>query len=150
MENNRSECAVPVEEGGSERGLGAFLRSHLRPLTRVQRVALIGFLLISAIDVLLSTALFFGAGGDFVEANPLLAWATEGFSLFLVTVLAVKAIGAGLLALLTSFANRLCNYAGDTVLLAALSTTTALFLIELVTVGVVPSILTIEMMVPIL
>lgn len=137
-----SGCAAnePVAPGGG--GSVSFLQSRLLPLTRLQRAGLLGFLLVSAVDVVLSAYLFFGADAAFVEANPLLAWATEGVLLFLVAVLAVKAIGAGLIALLVSFANRFCSLAGDAVLFAALCTTTALFVLELVTVGLVPALLT--------
>jgi len=134
-----------IEDGGAateaigpgSRRPGSSLRSLLSPLTRLQRAGLFGFLFVSAVDVLLSTVLFFGGGGAYVEANPLLAWATGGLTLFLVAVTAVKAIGAGLLAVLVSFANRFSTFAGDAVMLAALGTTTALFVMELVTVGVV-------------
>ncbi|MEN6342783.1 MAG: hypothetical protein ABFC89_09520 [Methanospirillum sp.] len=116
---------------------GSPLRSFLSPLTRLQRAGLFGFLFVSVVDVVLSAFLFFGGGDVYVEANPLLAWATGGLTLFLVAVTAVKAIGAGLLAVLVSFANRFSTLAGDAVMLAALGTTTALFVMELVTVGVV-------------
>lgn len=101
-------------------------------------MGLVAFLVVSAVDVLLSAFLFFGAGGGYVEANPVLAWATEGLALFLVALLAVKAIGIGLIAVLVSIANRFSTLAGDAALFAALCTTTALFVLELVTVGVLP------------
>lgn len=124
------------------RGLASSPASWFLPLTRFQRAGLLGYLLVSAVDVVLSALLFFGGNGGYVEANPLLAWATEGLLLFLVAVLAVKAIGAGLLALLASFANRFCTLAGDAVVLAAVCTTMALFLLELVTVGAAPALIT--------
>lgn len=114
-------------------------RALLFPLTRLQRSGLVGLLIVSAIDIALSSLLFFGPEGGFVEANPLLAWAAGGLLLFLVVVLAAKAIGIGLIALLISFANRFGTLAGDAVLLAALCTTMVFFLLELVTVGVVPA-----------
>jgi len=124
---------------GPERGRpGSSLRSRLLSFTRLQRAGLLGFLFVSAIDVVLSAFLFFGGGGGYVEANPLLAWASGGLFLFLVAVLAVKAIGAGLIVVLVSFANRLCTLAGDAVLFAALCTTMVLFGMELVTIGIVP------------
>lgn len=136
---NEGLTAPTTEIGPKCRCLRGPRTTQLLPLTSPQRSALLGFLIVSAIDVVLSVALFFGGGGGYVEANPVLAWASEGLLLFLVTVLAVKAIGAGMLALLTSFANRFCTLAGDAVLLAALGTTTALFLLELITVGAVPA-----------
>ena len=123
---------------GSEDFLSSFA-ARFRPLTRLQRIGLLGFLLASAIDVVLSALLFFGGDGGFVEANPVLAWATESLLLFLAAVLAAKAIGIGLLALLASFANRFCTLAGDAVVFAALCTTTALFVAELAILGIVPS-----------
>lgn len=137
-----AECAASDPNETGDGPPGSFLQSWLLPLTRLQRAGLLGFLLVSAVDVVLSAYLFFGADAAFVEANPLLAWATEGVLLFLVAVLAVKAIGAGLIAILVSFANRFCTLAGDAVLFAALCTTTALFVLELVTVGLVPALLT--------
>lgn len=138
-----------TEEIGPERRCSARpLPSRLISLTRLQRVGLLGFLFVSAVDVVLSAYLFFGGGGGYVEANPVLAWATEGLFLFLVAVLAVKAIGAGLIAVLVSFANRFCTLAGDAVLFAALCTTTALFVLELVTVGAAPAFLTIALVIP--
>ncbi|MEN6517966.1 MAG: hypothetical protein ABFC38_07200 [Methanospirillum sp.] len=132
-------CAA-TEAMGPENGRpGSSPSSRFLPLTRLQRAGLFGFLLVSAVDVVLSALLFFGGGGGYVEANPLLAWASGGLFLFLVAVLAVKAIGVGLIAVLVSFANRFCTLAGDAVLFAALCTTLALFIMELVTVGVVPS-----------
>jgi energy-converting hydrogenase Eha subunit B len=103
-------------------------------MTRLQRTGLLGFLAVSGVDIVLSAFLFFGAGG-YVEANPLFAWATGGILLFLVAVLGVKVIGAGLIAVLVSIANRFCTLAGDAVLFAALGTTTTLFVLELFTVG---------------
>jgi hypothetical protein len=142
------ECVAPARDGPGDGRVGSFLQSRLLPLTRVQRAGLVGFLLVSGVDTVLSAYLFFGAESGFVEANPVLAWATEGLFLFLVAVVGVKAIGAGLIAVLVSFANRFCTLAGDAVLLAALSTTAALFLLELVTVGVVPALLTVALTVP--
>ncbi len=78
----------------------------------------------------------------------MLAWATEGLFLFLVAVVAVKAIGAGLIAVLVSFANRFCTLASDAVLLAAVCTTTALFLLELVTVSAARAFLAVDLLVP--
>jgi hypothetical protein len=131
-------------EGGPPR---VSLLSRVISLTRLQRVGLLGFLFVSAIDVVLSAYLFFGADAAYVEANPVLAWATEGLLLFLVAVLGVKAIGAGLIAVLVSFANRFCTLAGDAVLFAALCTTTVLFVLELVSVGAVPTLFTIYLQV---
>ncbi len=124
---------------------GLSLSSWLLPLTRLQRAGLLGFLFVSAVDVILSALLFFGGGGGYVEANPVLAWASEGLFLFLVAVLAVKAIGAGLIAVLVSFANRFCTLAGDAVLFAALCTTTALFGLELITIGILPKVLSVAL-----
>jgi hypothetical protein len=126
-------------EGGRPR---VSLLSRIVSLTRLQRAGLLGFLVVSAVDVVLSAFLFFGGSGGYVEANPVLAWASGGLSLFLVAVLAVKVIGAGLIALLVSFANRFSTLAGDAVLFAALGTSTALFLLELVTVGAIPILIT--------
>lgn len=142
------ECAAPAPDGPGDGRVGSFLQSRLLPLTRLQRAGLAGFLLVSGVDAVLSAYLFFGAKSAFVEANPLLAWATEGLLLFLVAVAGVKAIGVGLIALLVSFANRFCALAGDAVLLAALSTTTVLFLLELVTVGAVQALLAVALAVP--
>ena len=107
----------------------------LPPLTSLQRQGLLAFLVLSGVDVVLSTYLFFGSGGQYVELNPVLAWATGSLSLFLMAVLGTKAIGAVLLALLASFGNRFCRLAGDAVVISALCTTTALFLIQTVTLG---------------
>lgn len=139
METGKGHVAsVPI---GPEDGRpGSAPGPWLRPITRLQRAGLLAFLAVSAVDIVLSAFLFFGAGG-FVEANPLLAWATEGLLLFLVAVLGVKAIGAGLIAVLVSIANRFCTLAGDAVLFAALCTTTSLFVLELFTVGPVPALL---------
>ena len=138
---NEGRCAATA---GPEIGRpGSPLSLPLPPLTRLQRFGLLGFLFVSAVDVVLSAYLFFGADAAYVEANPVLAWATEGLLLFLVAVLAVKAIGAGLIAVLVSFANRFCTLAGDAVLFAALCTTTALFGLELVTVGILPTALSV-------
>lgn len=142
------EYAAPAPDGPGDGRVGSFLQSRLLPLTRLQRAGLVGFLLVSAVDAVLSAYLFFGAESAFVEANPVLAWATEGLLLFLVAVAGIKAIGAGLIAVLVSFANRFCTLAGDAVLLAALSTTTALFLLELITVGAVPAILALALTIP--
>ncbi len=141
------KCAASARSGPEVGRHGPSLQSWLLPLTRLQRVGLLGFLFVSAIDVVLSAYLFFGADAAYVEANPVLAWATEGLLLFLVAVLGVKAIGAGLIAVLVSFANRFCTLAGDAVLFAALCTTTVLFVLELVTVGAVPTLLTIYLLV---
>lgn len=140
--------AVPTPDGPGDGRVGSFLQARLLPLTRLQRAGLVGFLLVSVVDAVLSAYLFFGAERAFVEANPVLAWATEGLLLFLVAVAGVKAIGAGLIAMLVSFANRFCTLAGDAVLLAALSTTTALFLLELITIGAVPAFLALALAVP--
>jgi energy-converting hydrogenase Eha subunit B len=142
------ECTASFRSRPEVGRLGPSLQSWLPPLTRLQRAGLLGFLFVSAVDVVLSALLFFGGGGGYVEANPVLAWASEGLLLFLVAVLAVKAIGAGVIALLVSFANRFCTLAGDAVLFAALCTTTALFVLELVTVGAAPALLTIDLMIP--
>ncbi len=142
------EYAAPAPGGPGDGRVGSFLQSRLLPLTRLQQAGLIGFLLVSAVDAVLSAYLFFGAENGFVEANPVLAWATEGLLLFLVAVAGVKAIGAGLIAMLVSFANRFCTLAGDAVLLAALSTTMVLFLLELITVGAVPAILALALTIP--
>jgi energy-converting hydrogenase Eha subunit B len=140
MGRERGYAAIGAKESGP--GLsGSPLQSWLPPLTRLQQAGLIGFLFVSAIDVALSAFLFFGGDGAYVEANPVLAWASGGLLLFLVAVLAVKAIGVGLIAVLVAFANRFCTLAGDAVLFAALGTTTVLFLLELVTVGVAPAVL---------
>jgi hypothetical protein len=130
---------LAIETDRPERlSLGSF-SGLFRPLTRFQRTGLLGFLLASGFDVVLSALLFFGGGGAFVEANPVLAWATESILLFLAAVLAVKAIGAGLLALLASLANNFSTLAGDAVLFAALFTTAALFIMELVVLDIAPS-----------
>jgi hypothetical protein len=136
-----AEWSAAMKSTGPESQRPRSLQSlRLPPLTRLQRVGLLGFLFVSAIDVALSAYLFFGADAAYVEANPVLAWASGGLFLFLVSVVAVKAIGAGLIAVLVSFANRFCTLAGDAVLFAALGTTTVLFLLELVTVGVAPAV----------
>lgn len=133
-----SRCAATEEIGPESGRPRSPLLSRFIPFTRLQQVGLLGFLFVSAVDVVLSAFLFFGGGGEYVEANPVLAWASGGLFLFLVAVLAVKAIGAGLIVVLISFANRFCTLAGDAVLFAAVCTTTALFVAELVTVGVLP------------
>jgi hypothetical protein len=134
------ECEAPVSSVPEDGRPGSFLESWLRPITRLQRAGLLAFLAVSVVDIALSAFLFFGAGG-YVEANPLLTWATEGLLLFLVAVLGVKAIGAGLIAVLVLVANRFCTLAGDAVLFAALCTTTTLFVLELFTIGPVPALL---------
>ena len=133
-------CEAPAPTVPEEGRPGPSLELWLRPITQLQRAGLLAFLAVSAVDVALSAFLFFGAGG-YVEANPLLAWATEGLLLFLVAVLGVKAIGAGLIAVLVSIANRFCTLAGDAVLFAALCTTTTLFVLELFTVGPVQALI---------
>ncbi len=128
-------------EGGADLQQDPSFPSWSRPYSRIQRVGLIAFLFVSIVDIALSAFLFFGGDGGYVEANPVLAWATGGFAIFLVAVVAVKAIGLGLVALLVAIANRVGTLAGDAVIFAALCTTTALFLLELVTVGAVPTLL---------
>jgi hypothetical protein len=118
------------------RGEGWAWRSSsdlFRLLTSIQFMGLIAFLILSAIDVVISTFLFFGGGGGFIEANPVLAWASEDLFVFLAAVLAVKAIGAGALALLASFGNHFSTLVGDATVLAAVCTTMALFLLQLIT-----------------
>jgi hypothetical protein len=101
-----------------------------RPITPFQRRGLLAFLVVSVIDVAISAFLIFGTGG-YVEANPLLAWASGGLLLFVVAGLAVKTIGLGLLVLLVSLANHFFTLAGDSVVVAAVGTTTALFVLML-------------------
>jgi hypothetical protein len=94
-------------------------------------MGLLTFLLLSVVDIVFSAYLIFGTGG-YVEGNPVLAWASEGLFLFIVAGLAIKAIGIGILALLISVANHFFTLAGDTVVVAAVGTTMALFLAMLV------------------
>jgi len=100
----------------------------LGPITPVQLAALFVFLLLSVVDVVLSTYLIFGAGG-YVERNPLLAWASGSTLSFIPAAMGVKAIGAGWLALLVSFANRFSTLAGHAVLAAAIGTTAIVLLV---------------------
>ena len=101
------------------------------PITSFQYMGLFTFLLLSVADVAVSAYLIFGAGG-YVEGNPLLAWASGGPLLFVAAALAIKAIGIAVLALLVSCANHFFTLAGDSVVVAAVGTTMALFLVMLV------------------
>lgn len=103
----------------------------LRPITSFQYRGLLTFLILSVVDVVFSAFLIFGTGG-YVEGNPVLAWAGESLLLFVVAGLALKAIGVGMLALLVSFANYFFTIGGDTVVIAAIGTTMALFLLMLI------------------
>lgn len=102
-----------------------------RPITSFQLMGLLTFLLLSLVDILFSAYLIFGTG-DYVEGNPVLAWASESLLLFIVAGLAVKAVGIGVLALLVSVANHFLTLAGDAVVVAAVGTTMGLFLLMLV------------------
>ena len=121
--------ASSVTEGGE--GAWRSFPALFLPITSFQYMGLLTFILLSVVDVVFSAYLIFGAGG-YVEGNPLLAWASEGLFLFIVAGLAVKIIGIGMLVLLVSFANRFFTLAGDSVVVAAIGTTLALFLLMLV------------------
>lgn len=116
----------------SERaGVGRLFPVLDRPITSFQRRGLLTFLILSLVDVVFSAFLIFGTGG-YVEGNPVLAWASEGLLLFIVAGLAIKTIGIGLLVLLVSLANHFFTLAGDSVVVAAIGTTTGLFLLMLI------------------
>ena len=104
--------------------------SLFRPITAFQWRGLLAFLLLSVADIAISAVLIFGTG-DYIEGNPVFAWAAEGLLLFIVAGLAVKTIGVGLLVLLVSAANHFFTLAGDSVVLAALGTTTTLLFLML-------------------
>lgn len=110
-------------------------RALFPPLTSIQVRCLLAYAILSAADVVISTYLFFNGSGDFVESNPLLAWATKSLLLFVVVALAAKALGASLLALLASFGNSFGRIFGDVTVLVALITTTTFFVFQFFTLG---------------
>ena len=120
------------------RGRRTPFSDRFAPLTTSQKGGLLTFLVLSALDIAVSGHLLFGGGGAIVEANPVLAWSTGGVLLFLVTAPCLKAIGAGLLALLVSLVNRRSTLCGELVVLTAVGTTAALFAVELAAVGIAP------------
>lgn len=123
---------------GTTRGRRAPFSDRFAPLTPSQKGGLLTFLVLSGLDVAVSCHLLFGGAGGVVEANPALAWAAGGLLLFLVAAPCLKAIGAGLLALLVSLVNRRSTLGGELVVLTAVGTTAALFAVELAAVGIAP------------
>lgn len=114
-------------------------RDLLRPITSIQFKGLLVFLILSATDVILSVYLIYGAGGGYVEGNPVLAWASGALKIFLVVTLAVKVLGAGLIALMVSIANHISTLVGNATVLAAVGTTATYLLIY--TVGAASTLL---------
>ena len=125
---------------GMTRGIRTPFSDRFAPLTTSQKGGLLTFLVLSALDVAVSGHLLFGGSGAIVEANPALAWSTGGALLFLVAAPSLKAIGAGLIALLVSLVNRRSTLGGELVVLTAVGTTAALFVVELVAIGGPPMI----------
>lgn len=109
--------------------------SRFRPLTPFQQTGILAFLVISAFDVVISSHLFFGGSGAYIEANPLLAWSSGSLVLFLAVILSAKSIGATLITVMASFANHYRSVVGDVTVFSAVGTTTALFLYMLVAIG---------------